>query len=450
MSSVAGSAAFSTVPASSRAQQESLLFFFSAFMFRVGLALVTFEQIRPFFGIQISDYCFFVSLLLLLFRPSSLMLGVRAFGILLGGALIMLGSLLSLLNSASPSNAVGPLARVFVLFGLFAPLAVVHSKNIQKNMLFLLGGIFTNCVITLLQASLFPGIADALSINPTRPDISEIGRFQGLTSHPNIIGLSGALAGLLGFGLFSFDGYRRIRGRLTVVIIVCALAALLSGSRAVFVSLVPGVIVLAFFQKQRRRAVVRILVALIVFWGGLTYVAPVVVSQFGERLDSTGSDLYSDYGRLWSAVYAVQEISQKPIIGWGIDHIDDAGLTLVPWTGEFVGVHNTFLKYWNAAGLMGAVGFLTLFAVPVRQILRLLKKEPSNSSTEALVLALACYALLFIVSNLGPFDYNRFLYMPLFAFGGFAASLRTPLEVRWVARHGQGGKIGRSATPLTA
>src|SRR6267142_1820785 len=185
MSSVAGSAAFSAV-AASRTDQQSLLFFSSAFMFRVGLALATVEQIRPVFGIQISDYCFFVSLLLLLFRPSSLLSALKAPGILLGGALIMLGSLVSLLNSASSSHAAGPLARVFVLFGLFAPLAIVHSKNIQKNILFLLGGIFANCVITLLQASLFPGIADALSINPTRPDISEIGRFQGLTSHPNI------------------------------------------------------------------------------------------------------------------------------------------------------------------------------------------------------------------------------------------------------------------------
>src|SRR6266436_1043445 len=450
MSSVAGSAAFWAAAASTRTEQQSLLFFSSAFMFRVGLALVTFEQIRPLFGIQISDYCFFVSLLLLLFRPSSLLLAVRASGILLGGALIFLGSLLSLFNSASPSNAAGPLARLFVLFGLFAPLAVVHSKNIQKNMLFLMGGIFANCVITLLQASLFPGIADALSINPTRPDISEIGRFQGLTSHPNVIGLSAALAVLLGFGLLSFDRYRRIRGRLTLVVFVCSLAGLLSGSRTVFVCFVPGVIVLALFLKQRRRAVVRVLVALIVFWGGLTYVAPAVVSQFGERLDSTGSDIYSDYGRLWSAVYAVQEISQKPIIGWGIDHIDDAGLTLVPWTGEFVGAHNTFLKYWNAMGLLAAIGFLALFAVPMRQILHRLKKKPSNTSTEALVLALACYALLFIVSNLGPFDYNRFLYIPLFAFGGYAANLRAPLRMRLAARHGEGREISGPTTPLTA
>src|SRR6266436_8736699 len=104
MSSVAGSAAFWAAAASTRTEQQSLLFFSSAFMFRVGLALVTFEQIRPLFGIQISDYCFFVSLLLLLFRPSSLLLAVRASGILLGGALIFLGSLLSLFNSDRKST----------------------------------------------------------------------------------------------------------------------------------------------------------------------------------------------------------------------------------------------------------------------------------------------------------------------------------------------------------
>jgi len=70
-----------------------------------------------------------------------------------------------------------------------------------------------------------------------------------------------------------------------------------------------------------------------------------------------------------------------------------------------------------------------------------LKKNPSSTSTEVLVLALACYALLFIVSNLGPFDYNRFLYIPLFVFGGFAANLRTPLEMGLVAHHAKPGKL---------
>lgn len=239
-----------SLPTAAGIEQQDLLFLFSAFMFRIGLALVTFEQIRPFFGIQVSDYCLFLSLLVFLSHPILRLEKFRGSGILVAGSLILMGSVLSLLHSTNLSDAAGPLTRIFVLFGLFGPLALIHSKNIRENMLFLMGGIFVNCVVTLLQASVFPGIADTLSINPTRPDISDIGRFQGLTSHPNIIGLSAALAVMIGFGLLISDGSRHIRGRLFVVIFVCTLAGFLSGSRAVFVSLIPSLIVYLILQNS--------------------------------------------------------------------------------------------------------------------------------------------------------------------------------------------------------
>jgi O-antigen ligase len=428
-------------------QQDSLLFF-SAFMFRIGLALVTFEQIRPFFGIQVSDYCLFLSLLVFLSHPILRLEKFRGSGVLLAGSLILMGSVLSLLHASSLSDTVGPLSRLFVLFGLFGPLALIHSRNILENLHFLMGGIFINCVITLLQASAFPGIADTLSINPTRPDISDIGRFQGLTSHPNIIGLSAALAVMIGFGLLTSEGNRHIRGCLIIVIFVCTLAGFLSGSRTVLVALFPSLIVYLILQKQHRRTLVRGLVALSLLWGVLTYVAPALISQFSERLDSTGSDFYSDYGRLWSTIYTVQENFQKPIIGWGVDHLDDAGLMEVPGTGEIVGAHNTFLKYWHGAGLLGAVGFLTIFAVPAKRMWQLLKEMPSGNSSDALRLTLSCFLLLFIVSNLGPFDYNRFLYVPLFAFAGFAASIWFPVRTRAIARQRQVGENSGTTNAL--
>jgi hypothetical protein len=408
-----------SLPMASSMERQDLLFLFSSFMFRIGLALVTFEQIRPFFGIQVSDYFLFLSLLVFLSHPILRLKKFRGSGVLLAGSLILMGSVLSLLHATSFSDAGGPLVRFFVLFGMFGPLALIHSENMLGNLRFLMGGIFMNCVITLLQASIFPRIADSLSINPTRPDISDIGRFQGLTSHPNVIGLSAALAVMIGFGLLTSEGSRHIRGRLVIAIFVCTLA------------LVRGV------------------VAIGVLWGALTYVAPAVISQFSERLDSTGSDFYSDYGRLWSAVYTVEEIFQKPIVGWGVDHLDDAGLTEVPGTGEIVGAHNTFLKYWHGAGLLGAAGFLAIFTLPARRMLQLLKKEPLGGSSDVLRLSLSCLLLLFIISNLGPFDYNRFLYIPPFVFAGFAASLWLPGETRAIVRQRQVREISHTTNPLT-
>src|ERR1700722_8967612 len=81
------------------AGRQGVLFLFSAFLFRIGLALVTFEQVRPFFGIQVSDYCFLISLLALLPEVGSSLQEAKDSGILLGGTLILSGALLSLHNS---------------------------------------------------------------------------------------------------------------------------------------------------------------------------------------------------------------------------------------------------------------------------------------------------------------------------------------------------------------
>ena len=158
MTSLATNARFESLPKASAIEQQDLLFLFSRFMFRIVLALVTFEQIRPAFDIQVSDHCFFLSLLVFLSHPTLRLRKFMGSGILLAGSIILLGSVLSLLNATSLSDASGPLVRFFVLFALFGPLTLIHSRNVRQNMLFLMGGIFVNCVITLLQATLFPGI----------------------------------------------------------------------------------------------------------------------------------------------------------------------------------------------------------------------------------------------------------------------------------------------------
>ncbi len=306
---------------------------------------------------------------------------------------------------------------------------MLHSRSVRKNVIYLVFGIAVNSVITILQASLFPGIADALSINPTRPDISDSGRFQGLTSHPNIIGLSAALGLLLAVGALRAQKSSRIRVPLVSAGIACAMAALLSGSRTVFVCLIPSLLVL-MFQKKRRKAAIGALIGMALLWFGIDYVAPGLMAQLTQRIDSGGVQLDSDYGRLWSAFYAIVEISQKPFLGWGVDHMPSAGLVVVPFTGEEVGAHNTFLRFWNGAGLLGAIGFILLFALPAWRIRKLVKANLPSPWNEFMRLALATYLLLFIVSNLGPFDYNRFIYMPLFIFAGFAYRVEALVSVR--------------------
>jgi len=319
-----------------------------------------------------------------------------------------------------------------MLFGLIAPLALSHSKDIYKNISFIVGGIFVNCVITLIQAWVFPGIVDVLSINPPQPDVGFSGRFQGLTEFPVTLGLSAALGVLLGIGLFSLARSGLVRWGLAALILVCTVAGLLSGSRTFIASLIPSIMVFALYQKQRRRGVVYATAALIVLGGAVSYLAPGVVSEYSDRLGTMG---LVDYGRLASSAQAVMEISEKPILGWGVDHfVDEGGVLVLPETGEVTSAHNTFLRYWYAAGLLGAIGFLALFAIPTRRMLRVLREKAPDRSRDVLRLILACYLFFFIVSNLGPYFYNRYLYVPVFVFAGFVAQSVGPVQARNAAR----------------
>jgi len=389
--------------------------YLSKYLFLLGLSLVTFEEVRPG-GIMLSDYCFLLSLV---FLPKSRLLSSTRSGVLLAGSLILSGAVLSLHGPSSWADAAGTLLKLFLLFGLIAPLALSHSKDIYKNLLFLAGGIFVNCLIVLIQAWVFPGIVDLLSINPPQADVAFSGRYQGLTEFPVTLGLSAALGALIGIGLFSTEKSRLVRWGLIVLVLVCTVAALLSGSRTFLASLVPGLIVFALLQKKRRLSVLYATGILVVSWGALTYLAPGMVSQYSERIDSVG---LVDYRRLGSSAQAVLEISEKPIRGWGVDHFDEGGVVFLPDTGEITGAHNTFLRYWYAAGLLGASGFLTLFVSPARRILAVLKERMAEREANAARLALAACVFFFIVSNLGPYLYSRYLYVPMFVFAGFAAN----------------------------
>jgi O-antigen ligase len=444
-----GMSATKLLDAPAATDQTSLLFLLSGLLFRMGLALLTFEQDR-FWTIPLSDYFFFLCLLLLPFSSIRLWKSLKS-GVSAGGVLILLGGFLSLLNASRMSDAAGPLIRLFVLFALFAPLAVVHSKDIRGNARFLLAGISANCAIAMVQAWVFPGIVDLLSINPVEQTDygTSIGRFIGLTSHPNVLGLSAALGIFLGIGLFFFENRGSVRWGLAPQVAVCAVGGLLSGSRTSLVALVPALLIFGIFQRQNRRAILRALLALGVVWGALTYLAPGALSQYSDRIDSQG---LIDYDRLLTATAAISDISQKPLLGWGADHFGDAGRMLLTDIDEVAGAHVTFLQYWYAVGLLGALGFLALFIIPSVRMLRKLRGNLDAGPRNRLSLGLGVYALLFVVSNVQPILYNRFLYVPLFLFAGYAAQVLSPVEIskKVPRRAGQLTVATAQATPRSA
>jgi O-antigen ligase len=406
-------------------EQRSSLFLYSAFLFRIALATMTFDQIRPF-GILVADYFFFLSLLLLLCSRDRSLMKSRGSGVLAAGALILCGTLLSGVNAT--------VVQIFALFGLFAPLAVVHAKNARKNMLFLIGGVSVSCASAILAAWVSPRIAEVLTINPIwATNSSDFGaRFGGLAGHPMNLGLSAALAVLIAVGLLSFEKKPYVRWALFLSILVCTVGALLSGSRNFLASLIPGLLILTLWRPLNRRLVARLcigLIGLFVAWASISYLAPEVTEAYTARLSQTGADDPENSGRLLMAAVALSEISQKPILGWGMDHFGEAGTVYLPEAGNYFSAHANVLQYWYAMGVLGAIGYLMLFVLPVKRMLKTLKEKPSDNLEKALKLGISVYLLLFIASNVQPILLNRFFYIPLFLFAGLVAHMPGPARV---------------------
>ena len=411
-------------------RDESGLFRASSLLFGVGLAFVTFEDIRPY-GVMASDYFFSFSLLLLICSNERRSLKARGSGVLAAGALILCGAALSVASASSASAAVASFFRVFMLFGLFAPLALVHSRNLRRNMQFLLAGISANCIVAMLSAWISPDFVNTLAVNPqVATDLSDdIGRYAGLSGNANILGLSAAVAVLVAIGLLLSGKGFFVRCRLALQIFICTVGGLLTGSRTFFVSLIPALVILTLWRRLNRRLFLRLaggLVLIVVLLSGIYYFTPDFLADYVERFSATAADDSANEGRLLTAGLALLEISQKPALGWGVDRFGEAGLMFLPLDNDFIPAHVVFLHYWYAAGVLGGAGFLALFFLPVRRMLMMLKEHPPDDLAAALRLGVSVYLLLFIASNLHPLLLNRFLYMPLFVFAGLATTVPNP------------------------
>jgi O-antigen ligase len=397
-------------------------------MFGIGLAFVTFEDVRPY-GVMASDYFFLFSLVLLVCSKERRSLNSTGTGVLTAGALVLCGAGLSVASASSASAAVASFFRVFILFGLFAPLALAHGRNIRRNLQYLLAGISANCIVAMLAAWISPDLVDTLAVNPqVATDLSDdIGRYAGLSGNANILGLSAAVAVLVAIGLLMSGKGFFVRCGLTLQVFICTVGGLLTGSRTFFVSLVPALAILTLWRRLNRRLFLRfagVLVLVVILWSGINYFTPNLLGDYTDRLSATAADDSANQGRLLTAGLALLEISQKPALGWGVDHFGEAGLMFLPLDNDFIPAHVVFLHYWYAAGILGAAGFLALFFLPVRRMLIILKHHPPEDLAAALRLGVSAYLLLFIASNLHPLLLNRFLYMPLFVFAGLATKVR--------------------------
>ena len=129
-----------------------------------------------------------------------------------------------------------------------------------------------------------------------------------------------------------------------------------------------------------------------------------------------------------------------------MDHFDEGGVIVIPEgpdAGHITGAHNSFLRYWYAAGLLGAMGFLALFAVPAIRTLRNLKRKMSERTANMIELAVAAYVVPLYRREFGPLHLQSLSLRAYVCLCRICREVRGPVTARKASRQ----TLGRLPAP---
>ncbi len=234
-------------------------------------------------------------------------------------------------------------------------------------------------------------------------------RAQGLTLHPNSLGLVSAMAlpvaltrairpvapgAGLGFTL------RNLGYALTL-----AVGILVSGSRSGLLAAVVALVALPFLQDPRRRVGRLLAIPLIVvgMLGVVVLDSPLAASLgivTGSRLtgSAAGTNVSNDY-RISAYSSALREIARDPVVGQGFAVARVA--------------HDIYIQLLQAGGIIALGAFLVVISGAFR-VRRKIERRPERAPNSDL--AVACNASLvawLVNGTLQNQLYDRFLYIPL-------------------------------------
>jgi len=244
--------------------------------------------------------------------------------------------------------------------------------------------------VRLLMWSYVMGSSASALYGLVRPSPS--GRPQGLSFHPNALGLTSVFALCLLCGLISVASLRvRVIGLALVAIL--GLGIVISGSRAALVAGAVGTLVFVVASRNQR----------LIRYGALAVVSAILALFLGlyalpettaiDRL-FTPSELTSqiDQERALVRDVAIQEIDAHPLTGSGF--------------GNATAAHNLPLQALQAGGILGLAAFLFLVASILRPLIR-----RRRDRLVAGVLAMYCgYLATFFASNA---LWDRWLWFPI-------------------------------------
>jgi O-antigen ligase len=311
---------------------------------------------------------------------------------LLAALLLVVGGLVGTFFSPAATTSVANIAR-FTITVCGLPWAMAALVPSRRDVLRIAWAYVLGCTLSALVSM--------TSASPVT------GRSSGLSSHPNVLGMSSAFALLILLGLRDTLGPRRRLAALGVLALLLV-AISRSGSRAAVVILVVGG--LAYLAMSRRRRQLGVLLAAGVLLGTALLAGlyePDQESALGRVLYRSEGTLRSDEGRAELAATVLERIDDNLVTGSGFALATQA--------------HNIYLQILDTAGLIGVLAFAALIASILRAQLRR-RSDPLVAGALAMYLG---YLAAGLFSNT---LWDRWLWIPIVVGLAAAATARTSAQ----------------------
>ena len=349
-------------------------------LFGLAIVVIGLDQFRPFLGgignfsDILSGFVFVVGATLAFVRMDARQFGnlVRALRtlepVLWGGILFTVGGAIASLGSDAPAASWRVTLKHFGMLCIWLPwvtLAIRRYLSVTKAFVLYVGGICLIALETFSDLFLHTRFGGRLVSTPVYmvnfETIAEGLRYGGPTGHPNSLGYLSAIALVLCLATIIRVPWRRALLPLLGVA-VCGGALLVSGSRAAFLGVVVGaLVILALATRQRGRIV-------FVIAGGLAMLIVVSkVAHWGPQMNPMNRLLESiqprrsfeaDWQRTHDLRLSGRLISQDPLTGYGMENIDAIE---PPTKGAFHLPHFIVLQSWVTGGAIGMLGTIWIY-----------------------------------------------------------------------------------------
>ena len=292
---------------------------------------------------------------------------------------------------------------------IFISVAWVLLHSTVTILEYAIPGFYTSSILPLFKSAMYYN--DLIWV-------FSIGKIPGLAGHfsTNGIYLSVGLV-ILSVCLMNRRNKRKLP--LIILVVITAIALLLTGKRAVLIFGAVGIFIAYFClnaDKPSKRIVkiigVVILIVLL-FFIARTFIP--ALDNFINRFIETSErgDITTGRGELNSV--AVRFFAENPIIGIGWDHYKYYYLAVY---NKLLNAHNVFLQLFAENGILGAAPFFGLFVLlyvrAIRALLRYVKTEAEKdpACTLALTLSISMQTMFLLYCLTGNPLYDSQMLIP--------------------------------------